>query len=170
MHKSQGPPCPCQTKPKSVPWASVSGSTIKTCTFNLCRYCPKINTSGKITSPSTGKTYKCCKLVNCNSSNLIYCLHCKHCKKLYVSQTKRVFKKRLVEHFSDINKKDPTKPLGSHFGKSGHPDISVLGIFVLKSIKANPESIHGQNLWDFHELEWIHRLKTSLPFGLNSMD
>ena len=88
----------------------------------------------------------------------------------YVGQTKRPFKKRLVEHFSDINRKDPLKPLGLHFSKQGHSDINVLEIFVLKFIKAGPDSSNGQRLRDFHELQWIHRLKTSLPFGLNSMD
>ena len=157
-------------KPKLAPQTAISGSITNTCLSKQCRYCPKLNKSGTITSPATGKHFKCCKNFNCSSSNLIYCLHCQHCQLLYVGQTKRPFKKRLVEHFSNINKKDPTKPLGSHFGKTGHPNISVLEIFVLKFIKADPNSVRAQTLRDFHELQWIHCLKTSLPFGLNSMD
>ncbi len=147
-------------KPKSVPRSAISGSEIKTCNRLTCRHCPKMNKTGQITSTSTGKTFKCCKDISCNSSNLIYCLKCNECQKLYVGQTKRPFKKRLVEHFSDINQKDPTKPLGLHFSKPGHSDISVLEIYVLKFIKQSPESKRGQQLRDFHELQWIHRLKT----------
>ena len=75
-----------------------------------------------------------------------------------------------MEHFSDINKKDPTKPLGSHFGRRNHPSTEVLEIYVLKFIKNAPDSQSGQIERDIHETQWIHRLKTSLPFGLNSMD
>ena len=140
------------------------------CTNVQCRYCPKMNKTGTITSPSTGKSFKCCMNFSCDSTNVIYCLKCKDCDKLYVGQTKRPLKKRLMEHFRDITKKDPNKPLGTHFGKPGHPDIDVLEIFILKFIKSPPDSSHAKSLRDFHELQWIHRLKSSLPFGLNSMD
>ncbi len=155
-------------KSKSV--AGTSGKDIITCTNSRCRYCPLMNHRGSITSPATGKSFKCCSNFCCNSSNLIYALHCTSCHKIYVGQTKRPFKKRLVEHFSDINKKDPNKPLGLHFGRSDHPSTEVLEIYVLKFIQNPPDSQPGKLERDFHETQWIHRLKTSLPFGLNSMD
>ena len=157
-------------KIQSGPRPSISGSQMTECTNIRCRYCPKMIKTGHITLPSTGKSFKCCKNISCNSSNLIFCLKCNHCQKLYVGQTKRPLKERLSEQFNDISKKDPTKPLGLHFSINGHPDISVLDIFVLKFIKAGPDSFRGQELRDFHELQWIHRLRTSLPYGLNSMD
>ena len=75
-----------------------------------------------------------------------------------------------MEHFSDMNKKDPSKPLGSHFGQTNHPSTEVFEIYVLKFIKSAPDSLAGQKERDFHETQWIHRLKTSLPHGLNNMD
>ena len=87
-----------------------------------------------------------------------------------MGQTKRPLEKRLMEHFRDINKKDVTKPMGVHFNIPGHPDISTLEIFVLKFITGAPDSDRGQQERDFHENRWIHRLNTSLPYGLNSMD
>ena len=113
-------------KTKSV--AATSGREIINCINSRCRYCPLMNHSGRITSSSTGKSFKCCSNFCCNSTNVIYGLKCTSCNKIYVGQTKRPLKKRLVEHFSDINKKDPLKPLGSHFGRQNHPDINVLEI------------------------------------------
>ena len=150
--------------------AGISGKSIITCSNSRCRYCPLMIQRGSITSPATGKSFKCCSNFCCNSTNLIYALKCTTCNKIYVGQTKRPFKKRLVEHFSDINKKDPNKPLGLHFGRANHPSTEVLEIYVLKFISSPPDSISGQKERDFHETQWIHRLKTSLPYGLNSMD
>ena len=147
-----------------------SGKEVTVCANSRCRYCPLMNHSGTIMSTSTGKSYKCCSNFCCNSTNVIYGLKCTFCNKIYVGQTKRPFKKRLVEHFSDINKKDPSKPLSSHFSRSNHPSTEVLEIYVLKFIKSPPDSQLGQKERDFHETQWIHRLETSLPYGLNSMD
>ena len=135
-----------------------------------CRYCPKLDTSGRITSPTTKHTYKCCKNITCNTTNVIYCFECIHCNKLYVGPTKRPLKKRLMEHFGDITRKDPTKPLGHHFSKQGHPDLTTLKIYVLKFIQGAPDSPEARNQRDFHEMQWIHRLKCTLPHGLNAMD
>ena len=149
---------------------AISGSTYNTCTSTNCRYCPKFKKSGNITSPATKITSKCCSNFSCNSSNLIYYLKCCHCQKLYVGQTKRPFKQRLMEHFRDINKKDVNKPMGVHFNIPNHPDISVLEIYVLKFISSAPNSDRGQQERDLFETRWIHRLRTSMPYGLNSMD
>ena len=75
-----------------------------------------------------------------------------------------------MEHFNDITKKDLTKPLGSHFSRLNHPTAQALDIFVLEFIQSPPDTPSGKQERDFHETQWIHRLKTSLPFSLNSMD
>ena len=89
---------------------------------------------------------------------------------LYVGQTKRELKKRMVEHFHYITKPDITQPLGAHFNQPNHPKLDVVEIYILKFIKADPDSARAKLLRDQHELKWIHRLRSALPFGLNSMD
>ena len=89
---------------------------------------------------------------------------------LYVGQTKRELKKRMVEHFRYITKPDLTQPLGVHFNQPGHPKLDAVEIFVLKFIKASPDSLRAKALRDKYELQWIHRLRSALPHGLNSMD
>ena len=148
----------------------VSGSTFRDCTTRTCRYCPRFNKTGIITSLTTGRNSKCCKNFTCHSSNLIYCIKCTHCNMLYVGQTKRELKKRLVEHFSYITKPDLSQPLGIHFTQPNHPKLDAVEIYVLKYIKASPDSDLAKSLRDHHELKWIHRLRSALPHGLNSMD
>ncbi len=142
----------------------------KECKDRNCRYCPRFNQLGHITSPTTKVKSKCCTNYTCHSSNLIYCLRCTHCNLLYVGQTKRELKKRLVEHFSYITKPDLTQPLGKHFNLPGHPKLDAVEIYVLKFIRGHPDSTHSKAMRDEHELRWIHRLRSVLPHGLNSMD
>ncbi len=76
----------------------------------------------------------------------------------------------LVEHFSYITKPDLTQPLGKHFNTANHPGIDAVEISVLKFISAGPNTPQGKKMRDEFELSWIHRLRTALPHGLNSMD
>ncbi len=133
----------------------LSGAPIKECTLTYCRYCTRLNTSGEITSPSTGEKSKCCKNVTCHSSNLIYCIRCTFCNILYVGQTKRELKKRMVEHFRYITKPDLSQPLGVHFNQPNHPKLDAVEIYVLKFVKADLYSQRAKALRDQCELQWI---------------
>ncbi len=76
----------------------------------------------------------------------------------------------MAEHFRYITKPDLTQPLGVHFNQTGHPKLDAVEIYVLKFVKADPDSHRAKTLRDQYELQWIHRLRTALPNGLNSMD
>ena len=54
-------------KIKAPPRAAISGTSTVTCNYSNCRYCPKLNKSGNITSPATGQSYKCCQNISCCS-------------------------------------------------------------------------------------------------------
>ncbi len=76
----------------------------------------------------------------------------------------------MVEHFSYITKPDLSQPLGVHFNQPNHPKLDAVQIYVLKFIKASPDSVLAKSLRDKHELQWIHRLRSNLPHSPNSMD
>ena len=59
------------------------------CTTKKCRYCPRLNTTGRITCSVTNRDYSSKIRVDCKSSNLIYYITCKICKIQYIGQTKR---------------------------------------------------------------------------------
>jgi hypothetical protein len=157
-------------------------------TFN-CRYCPKLDRTGTITSTSTNRQYNTRKIVSCKSNNLIYCITCTKCKKQYVGQTKNRLQDRFVAHFYNIENKNKKKrsqvkttalslyrqskfddPIGRHFNMPDHQGLRNIHIHILQFISAPSDSIPGQELRDDWERRWIHRLKTISPLGLNSAD
>ena len=65
----------CQTKD--------SGPRTK-CENAKCRYCLRLNKTGRVTSNTTGRTYTSMKNIDCMSNNLVYCINCKKCGKQYI--------------------------------------------------------------------------------------
>jgi hypothetical protein len=137
----------------------------------LCRYCPKLDKSGTITSTATGNTYITRHTVTCNSNNLIYCISCKVCHKQYVGQTKNAVKDRFKGHFYSIeNPHKSDTSVGRHYSTADHHGIKDVIIHVLEFIQAPNETPSSQRLRDERELFWIHRLSTIAPSGLNAAD
>jgi hypothetical protein len=140
------------------------------CNRNSCRYCPKLNKTGKIICSVTGQSFDCMKNVSCRSSNLVYAATCKICKKQYVGQTLLRVKDRFVKHFFDIDKEDRSKALGLHFSKGDHNGIQDVQITVLEFIKKPPRSPEAAKIRDRVEKRWIHLLRCPAPQGLNMFD
>ena len=148
-----------------------SGKSSNSCQDANCKYCPYIDVSGNIFSTTTKKRHNAKFNVCCNSSNLIYCLTCSTCEKQYVGMTKRKLKQRLYEHLRNIRQGNLNDPIGRHFSKVPHNrDPSKVKVHVLSFITHPPDSRTALNMRLRFELDWIHRLRTTLPRGLNAMD
>ena len=137
-----------------------------------CRYCCRLNKTGKILSMVNKKTFTSRTQVNCQSSNLIYLITCTHCKIQYVGQTKKRLLTRFQGHHYDIKSQNDTT-VSRHFNKC--PPLSPalfngVQISVLSFIKAPADSSAGQTERDREEKRWIHRLQSVVPQGLNLMD
>jgi hypothetical protein len=148
-----------------------------------CRYCPKLDHSGRISSHYNNRSYLTKKHISCRSNNLIYCITCSTCGLQYVGQTSNHIGERFKMHFQNIKsakeirsgKKLPIKnkreePIGRHFSSPDHNGIQDILIHVLEFIKAPSKSPPGQLLRDQYERMWIHRLQTLSPHGLNTVD
>ena len=140
------------------------------CGPNSCKYCPKLNTDGRILCTASGRTYMSRFNVSCCSSNLIYCLTCKRCGIQYVGQTKCELKVRFAAHFLKISKNDPESEIGRHFNSNFHKGLDDIVIHIVDFIHAAPESAKAKHLRDLLEFNWIQRLHTNAPMGLNVMD
>ena len=140
------------------------------CTRRGCRYCRIINRTGTITSSVTGKQYNTRSNVTCHSNNIIYCLHCLTCNKQYVGQTKRKLVERLREHFRSVNQQSTNHIIGRHFNSNNHNGLDSMRVYVLSFIRANPHNPQSRLLRIKSELQWIHRLRSFVPKGLNLMD
>ncbi len=139
------------------------------CKTKNCNHCPLLNKSGQIMSSYTDTKYTCKMNITCKSSNLIYCIQCRTCKKQYVGQTSTTIMKRLQGHVDRIKRKVLSDDIGRHFNLPGHNGKADIEFFVLDFIYVHPESTCAQSLRLLIEHNWIHRLRTMLPMGLNTM-
>jgi len=146
------------------------GGTMNVCSTNMCRYCPVLDKSGRITCTSTGRQYCALSKVSCKSNNLIYCLTCSTCKQQYVGQTKRRLMDRMQGHFYHIKHNILDDPVGHHFNRDGHSGLADVTIHILQFIKSAPDSLHASLSRDTMEKKWIHRFHSMAPNGLNTME
>jgi peptide-methionine (R)-S-oxide reductase len=141
------------------------------CKSKTCRYCPRLDKTGKVCNSHQSIEFNTKTNITCNSNNLIYCIKCNTCNMLYVGQTKNAIKDRFKAHFYSINKpKNSDTTVGCHYSRTDHHGIQDTTIMVLEFITSPPNTASAQRLRDEMEKLWIHRLSTIAPLGLNSAD
>ena len=151
-------------KPReTVQWNSHHDSLrMQHCHYKGCRYCPKLHR----------------QKVDCKSNNLVYILTCTKCGQQYVGETTCSLGEHISEHMRDIRYtrdptlappswllKDPT-PVGRHWGQSSHA-ADDLQINILSLIQRDPKDDYTTLYIENIEYQWIHRLSTMAPFGIN---
>ena len=149
----------------------LSRSHNRRCIAKICRYCPKLDRSGRITCTTTGKKHASKHNITCNSNNLIYCITCKRCSNQYVGQTKNSIKERFKCHFFSVTQ--PTKSntaVGRHFSAPDHQGLSDITIHILDFMSSPSQSPASQRQRDDLEKMWIHKLVSTAPYGLNVVD
>ena len=77
---------------------------------------------------------------------------------------------RFVSHFYHIKKIDKKLPISKHFNSPDHNGIEDIEIHIVDFIYAPPDSERASKLRDLVEKNWILRLRTFAPFGINTMD
>ena len=157
--------------PEKEKYPKINNTERNRCTNPKCIFCPLIDKSGTLKT-ERGET-QTRKIVTCNSSNLIYCIECQKCKKLYIGETSRKIKLRMSEHMSKIRNKADHE-LAFHFGRCGghknHQIHTNFKIYILDFIAMNPKNKNTERLRKTIENNWIHRLRTQSPKGLNTLD
>eukprot|EP00745_Piridium_sociabile_P022976 TRINITY_DN35811_c0_g1_i2.p1 TRINITY_DN35811_c0_g1~~TRINITY_DN35811_c0_g1_i2.p1 ORF type:complete len:584 (-),score=113.49 TRINITY_DN35811_c0_g1_i2:126-1877(-) len=114
-------------------------------------------------SNQTGEVFSLRKSMSCNTTNIVYMLFCAKCHTgaQYVGETKNSLKTRFYLHRTHIKQNTGTH-VTKHFNNTGH---------TLQDMRCIPiEIVHTNNLTLRlkRELFWIHKLKTTFPFGLNA--
>ncbi len=144
-----------------------NGKKCKRAAKGKCRYCPKINHSGRITSTFSGREYNARGKVDCKSSNIIYCITCNKCKIQYVGQTMLELSVRFSTHYNLIASGSNTHSVSRHFNLPDHDGLSNVEIHIVDFIHARPRSTLALKLRNKIETNWIHKLRTQAPTGLN---
>lgn len=159
--------------PLTDPVTSSNPSTTRTynlCRTRDCRYCQRLDTTGRIISKVTSRTYNTKINVSCKSSNVIYAIECQRCKHQYVGQTERKLMSRMCEHFAKITHSKLDTDMGRHFCTPPHQGLEDVKIYILDFISCHPQSHAAEELRDKLESDWIHNLRCIAPQGLNIRD
>ena len=77
---------------------------------------------------------------------------------------------RFQAHFYNIGHNKSTSEIGKHFNQPDHRGLEDVEIHILDFIHAHPASNKAKYLRDLVEFNWIQRLHTGAPVGLNLMD
>jgi hypothetical protein len=88
----------------------------------------------------------------------------------YVGQTKNRLIDRFGKHFYHIKKRDVALPIGKHFNLPGHNGLNDIEIHIVDFIHCHPDCSTAAHLRDLIEKQWILRLRTFAPNGINTMD
>ena len=123
-----------------------------------CQVCQLIHT-GKVYNTACSSMYETVSTVNCKDRNLVYGLVCQRCNvTVYVGETGRTLKERMVEHLRDI-RMQADKPILRHFNRH---DVSDVRVVVLQKVQDG-----GRTYRQLIEDIWIRKLGTVVPHGCN---
>ena len=74
---------------------------------------------------------------------------------------------RFQDHFYNINYNLPGSEVGRHFKSADHQGLDDVEIHIVDFIHANPSGKKSKNLRDLIEFNWIQRMHSNAPMGLN---
>ena len=145
-----------------------------------CKMCPKLILLDEFVSSSTHRIYKsiipeCEKIINCKSSNLIYLITCSKCGLQYVGETCQKICRRFYTHdryFKKLSKDNKCKILSRHFNQ-GPCQGAEYTIHIIEKLEGDGRDENNKidkgiaSLRRRKETEWMLKLQTVYPFGLN---
>ncbi len=140
------------------------------CSNMKCKFCPLLDQRGRVKSTFTGREYEAKKNVTYQSSNIIYCITCTRCQKQYVGHTGNTLREHFGAHSWATGRKNVSKDVSRHFITNEHRGLSDMRIHIVDFIHVHPKSDYGITLRLQIEFNWIQRLRTMLPMGLNTKD
>ena len=117
----------------------------------------------RVKNRTTGRIIGIKQSIQANTTNCVYLITCNKCNLQYVGETRNSIADRLNQHRYNINNgKETTLLIVQHFMNHG---ISALEVCGLES---------NQTWTDFerkyNEKQWVVKLKTKWPHGLNNTD
>ena len=74
---------------------------------------------------------------------------------------------RFQDHFYKIGRNVRNSDIGAHSNSNGHMGLEDVEIFIVNFIHCSPESERARKLRHMIEKNWIFRLRTQIPDGLN---
>ena len=145
-----------------------------------CRLCYNISTKDHFVSTSTHRIYQSeipasIDSLDCNSSNVIYLITCRKCNLQYVGETAQKLRERFNHHtscFRHPEKDNTCRILSDHFNQ-GLCKNSTYTVHIIEKIRGSGRRDDGTvdsaltSVRRKKETEWMLKLRTVFPFGLN---
>ena len=152
--------------------ASATNFTISRCKDKRCKTCRTFNTSKEIISNVTNRKYKVKNLtgenLHCHSQNIIYLCTCLSCNVQYVGETAQQMNERMNGHRTA---KDGCKHEIRHCSEACNG--YNFEYQLLEKLPGNGYNSSGEvdpdmlKIRKAREDEWIKKLRTIYPYGLN---
>lgn len=148
------------------------------CNGRRCQLCSSLIASDKVISSINGRKFTCHNQgTDCNSKWAVYVINCGVCGNQYVGQTNNI-RLRMNGHKSDYRKfingdisKCGTSALYSHLKSHGLANFKFQILEVLKSDSSVTKDVRFfERLLAEKERQWIWKLNTLVPHGLNIDD
>lgn len=130
-----------------------------------CNNCTHMIRGDTFTHPKTNEKFKINTFLTCSSTHVIYVLQCP-CNLLYVGETTMMCRVRINKHKSTIRTKRIDLPVSKLFLDFGHK-INDLKFAIIDQIPVHVRGGDRTLKLKRKELEWIFRLNTLTPHGLN---
>jgi hypothetical protein len=108
-----------------------------------------------------GRDYRIFHSINCDTTDCIYIIHCISCGPIYIGETSQSCRTRISSHLSTIRCRYETA-VSLHFNSPRH-NISDFRFQCIYHVNRNNTNIRRDK-----EVDFINRLKTFQPFGLNN--
>ena len=146
---------------------SNKGGMVK-CGKIRCQICNFVEEGENFTDSLGNRKYVSNYEFDCDSDMVVYLIKCKRYGRQYISNTINVFRIRLNNHMSSLNRYGrrqrniPGEHLYSHFFEDGRKGLSDLVVKIIdKTDTRDPTA---------RENFWVYKLNTFLPYGLNLRD
>ena len=123
---------PTNTRPKR------QTQGMKRCRYN-CLTCPYVQPGKMVAATATPFKTDIQSAVDCQSSNLVYCINCDKCREQYVGETERTLSQRFAEHRGYVRNKKLEKATGAHFNLPGHSMADMKITIIEKIMSDDPQ-------------------------------
>ncbi len=146
------------TQTEAQPYYPQISSSISKCNHPQCGTCKMLRRRREIRSTITKEIFPINDQMTCATERVIYLIECEKCNMQYVGQTNKALRQRMAKHREALRAGKPRR-IYHHFNRNDHSE---------EDMKVTPmEKVPAETDILAREQEWITRLRTRKPDGLN---
>ena len=105
-----------------------------------CPICPFVKECKVVKATATTACIEINSAVNCQTTNIIYCITCNKCNEQYIGTSERSLQKRFSEHRDYVKNEHLSQATGWHFNKKGH-SVSDMRVTILEKVFSLDEAL-----------------------------